>query len=229
MTDFILLQLNDALFPIGSYTQSFGLETYVQKNAVSNAETFFCYLKNYLYCNVLFNDLLAVKLAYEAATENNLSLIAELEVMASATKIAREVREASCKMGSRFIKNVISLSLASSDSIFAKYLAMKDTQKISGHYAIAYATFSAALKLNIKDVLKHFLYAQFSGMVNTGVKLIPLSQTQGQQLLSKLLPEFHVVLDKLSHLSLQDFGRSTPGFELRCMQHERLYSRLYMS
>ena len=36
--DFLLLQINDALFPIGGYSHSFGLETYIQKNIVTNGE-----------------------------------------------------------------------------------------------------------------------------------------------------------------------------------------------
>lgn len=29
--EFLILQVNDAVFPIGSYTHSFGLETYIQQ------------------------------------------------------------------------------------------------------------------------------------------------------------------------------------------------------
>ncbi len=36
---FILLQVNDALFPIGGYSHSYGLETYIQKNIVNSGET----------------------------------------------------------------------------------------------------------------------------------------------------------------------------------------------
>ena len=36
--DFLLLQINDSAFPIGSYTQSFGLETYVQKGLITNKD-----------------------------------------------------------------------------------------------------------------------------------------------------------------------------------------------
>ena len=31
---FILFQINDALFPIGAYSHSYGLETYIQKKLV---------------------------------------------------------------------------------------------------------------------------------------------------------------------------------------------------
>ena len=33
---FYLLQVNDALFPIGGYSHSYGLETYIQKGIVKN-------------------------------------------------------------------------------------------------------------------------------------------------------------------------------------------------
>ena len=66
-------------------------------------------------------------------------------------------------------------------------------------------------------------------MVNNGVKLIPLSQTTGQQLLFELHAELSESLAQLENLTINDFGRACPAFELRAMQHEQLYSRLYMS
>ena len=42
---FLLLQINDAVFPIGAYTHSYGLETYIQKNLVHDRESAFEYIK----------------------------------------------------------------------------------------------------------------------------------------------------------------------------------------
>ena len=36
---FLVLQMNDSLFPIGAYSHSYGLETYIQKGIVKDAET----------------------------------------------------------------------------------------------------------------------------------------------------------------------------------------------
>ncbi len=35
---FLLLQVNDALFPIGAYSHSYGLETYIQKNLLTSLD-----------------------------------------------------------------------------------------------------------------------------------------------------------------------------------------------
>lgn len=41
---FILFQINDALFPIGAYSHSYGLETYIQKNLVRDVDSAYEYL-----------------------------------------------------------------------------------------------------------------------------------------------------------------------------------------
>ena len=42
---YLLLQINDAAFPIGSYTHSYGLETYIQKNLIKNSNDVYEYIK----------------------------------------------------------------------------------------------------------------------------------------------------------------------------------------
>lgn len=104
---FLLLQINDALFPIGGYSHSYGLETYIQKELVSDEESAAEYIRNNLRFSVCFNELLLARLAYEAATqdsENALQELLVLEELAAASRSPEEVRRAGEKMGSRFIK-----------------------------------------------------------------------------------------------------------------------------
>lgn len=51
----------------------------------------------------------------------------------------------------------------------------------------------------------------------------------GQEILTSLYGFFEEIIDKLYTLEESDIGLSMPGFEIRSMQHEILYSRLYMS
>ena len=44
-----------------------------------------------------------------------------------------------------------------------------------------------------------------------------------------VVKNFEELISKLDTLTIDDLCLSTPGFDIRCMQHENLYSRLYMS
>jgi len=66
---FYLLQVNDALFPIGGYSHSQGLETYIQRGIVHDVDTAREYITHKIKWNLAYTELLAARLAYEAAVK----------------------------------------------------------------------------------------------------------------------------------------------------------------
>lgn len=106
---FFLLQVNDALFPIGGYSHSYGLETYIQKGFVHDEDSAEEFIHKRLEYNFLYNEFLAVRLGWEYAVSGDLEAISRLEEIMEAGKIPRETREASRKLGSRFIKTLSDL------------------------------------------------------------------------------------------------------------------------
>lgn len=226
-TQFYLLQVNDALFPIGGYSHSMGLETYIQKDIVHDEATAAQYIENKLRWNLAYTDLLAVRLAYECAAAHDLDALMHLETVMAASRLPMEQREASRKMGSRFAKTIAKLQLPPMLPIFQEYIAAR-TGKSMTHCCI-YGVFCAALQLEEQEILAHYLYAQTSVMVTNCVKTIPLSQSAGQHLLSSCYDAFEEILGDVMQWTEEDLCLSAPGFDLRGMQHEKLYSRLYMS
>ena len=103
---FFLLQVNDALFPIGGYSHSQGLETYIQQGSVCDEKTAAEYIHKKLRFALAYTDLLAVRLAWELADQNDADGLDELEEILGASRIPFEQREASRKMGSRFVKTI---------------------------------------------------------------------------------------------------------------------------
>ena len=99
---FYLLQVNDALFPIGGYSHSQGLETYIQRGIVHNVDTAREYITHKIKWNLAYTELLAARLAYEAAEKKDLQELLYLEELLEASRIPMEQREAARKMGSRF-------------------------------------------------------------------------------------------------------------------------------
>jgi urease accessory protein len=66
-------------------------------------------------------------------------------------------------------------------------------------------------------------------MVSNSVKLVPLGQLEGQDILYRLQPLMQELAADTLVPDRKWLGCCNPGFDIRCMQHERLYSRLYMS
>lgn len=224
---FFLLQVNDALFPIGGYSHSYGLETYIQKGIVHDEDSAQEFIHKRLKYNFSYNEFMAVRLAFEYALREDLEAISRLEEIMEAGKIPRETREASRKLGSRFIKTLSALELSVQNSIFDKYREARKGKSV--HHAVAYGVFCGAAGIAENEALEHFIYAQTSAMVTNCVKTIPLSQSSGQKLLSGCYPLLQELTKKVTELGEEWLGLSGPGFDLRCMQHEGLYSRIYMS
>lgn len=224
---FLLLQINDSLFPIGSYTQSYGLETYIQKEIVVDLDSAFNYLKKQLHTSFLYNDLLVIKIAYKYAKNLDIKKLIELEKISKAAKTAKELREASLKLGNRFMRAVEGIDLNFDTKFLNEYCVA--CKKIGISHTVAYAVFCATASIDLNEAIASYLYAQTSSSVTNCVKLVPLSQTSGQQILYKLHESFDCLLNELELLDEDSLFLSCPALDIRSMQHEILYSRLYMS
>ena len=152
----------------------------------------------------------------------------ELEEILEASRIPMEQRDAVRKMGSRFVKTIEKLDLEINETgIYKEYVTARKGKNIS--HSCVYGVFCSALGIELEEALEHYLYAQTSAMVTNCVKTIPLSQSVGQKLLSRCFFEFQEVLETLKTQTKEELCLSAPGFDIRGIQHEKLYSRLYMS
>src|ERR1700704_3073084 len=104
------LQLGDSAFPSGAFTQSYGLETLVAEHAVSSAADVEEVLAAHLRHRLARADLPALLAGHRAAADADASLVLRIDAALTATKMSREERQASHRMGARLIAEVTRLA-----------------------------------------------------------------------------------------------------------------------
>jgi urease accessory protein len=104
-----------------------------------------------------------------------------------------------------------------------------DDRNEATHYSVAFGLYAQALAVSKIEALTGFYYNTAAGMVTNCVKLIPLGQKDGQEILFSLHPLINDLAERSLLPDKELIGLCCAAFDIRCMQHERLYSRLYMS
>ena len=221
-----ILHITDPTLPIGGFSHSNGLETYVQQNLVKNMSSTQDFVESMLRNNYKYNDGLAVKLAFEFTLENNLEEILNLDNECHALKAPREVREGSQKLGARLIKIYGQLL---GDPFLNKINELIVDKKMQCHYAVIYGIITALLKLDQEKATCAFLYNAAVGIITYAVKLVPLGQTDCQQIIYNVQGLFVDLTLEIMELERDMHGVCNAALDIKCMQHEHLYSRLYMS
>lgn len=222
-----LLQINDSMFPIGSFTQSYGLESYVSQGIVKDTASAAVYARNMLTHNIYYNDAAFLQLTWKLLEANKPAReLQKLDELITALKGPAEIRNASKKLAIRFLKLTQGLHPVKRCS---NYLKNIQEGKLHGHYTIAFAMFAHAHGITLKEALQALYYNMLNGIVTNCAKLVPISQGDAQKILFDLQPTIQQLVEEQENLEEEMIGLCCVGQDIRCMQHEKQYTRLYIS
>lgn len=222
---FYLMQMAGGTFPSGGFSQSWGLETYVEQGLVTNDGTFKEFTKSYLDSTIARCEGPLLCEAYRLSKDCwELDALLQLEELSCAIKVTKESRQSSIRMGKAFMR-IIADILEDEE--------LKQVKNICGvegmSYPVIYGIVCGRLGLDLTDAVKAFVFSTVNALVQSAVKLVPLGNTQAQQVLMDLYPAMEQCAEESIHVLVEDISNFCPGMDIASIAHEFLPTRLYMS
>ena len=220
-----LLQLVSPALPVGAYSYSEGLETLVQTGAIANCTALEHWLTQELRQGAIRLETAVVARVYTAAIQQDFATLHYWNQWLSAFRETEEMRQQSWQMGRSLVRLLQSLQPSPQTSVQTLITACGDPC----NFAVAFGIAAAAWQIDRASTCLGYLHSWTANLVNASVRLIPLGQTQGQQLLLSLYPQIEQTATEILELPEEDFGSCSWGLAIASMTHETLYSRLFRS
>jgi urease accessory protein len=216
-----LLQLASSTLPVGAYSYSEGLEFLIHEGKIKNAADLQVWLRQGLSYGAVQLEMTVMARVYGLAIlPEAIHQIDQLQLWnqwLSATKEAAELQQQSWQMGGSLRRLFSQLE---PESLLADW-------STPCNFAIAYILAAAHWQIPPQTALLGYAQSWANNLIAAGIKLIPLGQTQGQQLLAQLHPDLmQACANSLRQPQLQTCGW---GLALASIGHESQYSRLFRS
>lgn len=215
-----LQQLTDSALPTGAFAHSLGFESYIHRGVVGDEGSFGVWLAAFVGQQLVYSDGLAVRFLYEGVD------VGLLDGVLSAQLLAREVREASLKMGGRLLE--IGGEVFPSAEL-EEYRGLVRAGLASGHQPLAFGVIARSLGVPFEEALSAYLFATVTSLTQNAVRAIPLGQNAGQRVLRDAHDAVAAAIQDVAQLCWDDFGAVSPGLEISQMRHERQRARMFMS
>jgi urease accessory protein len=216
-----ILQLASSALPVGAYSYSEGLEILVENGAITNSQNLQKWLESELHYGTMRLDAAIMIRALQAAKINDVKTLTRWNLWLSAARETEELRAASWQMGRSLMQL---LSKIEPDTV--------QLAKAVGNpcnYAIAFGITAAHWQIHTSAALLAYLQSWATNLITAGIKLIPLGQTTGQELLLELRELLSAATKEILTLTDDELACCSWGLSLASMQHEKMYTRLFRS
>ncbi|WP_105986414.1 urease accessory protein UreF [Staphylococcus chromogenes] len=221
-----LFQFCDSQFPTGAFSHSFGLETYIQREDVHDASSFQTWLKVFLTEQLTYTDGLAMRMTYEALEKNDEAEMKRIDQMLFVQNIPRETRVGTKQMG----KRMAHLAHTLYDDAWLNWYYQEVTEyRLHAHPAVVFTLLGHHLGISLEQIIDYFLYQNISSLTQNAVRAIPLGQTEGQKIVSEMMPFITDTREAIMAEDERNFGLTAPGIELNQLEHENVNVRIFIS
>jgi urease accessory protein len=216
-----VLHLVSPTLPVGAYSYSEGLESCVDQGIVTTAADLHHWLQFELNSGAIRTEAAIVLRSHRSAAAMDWDRLLAWHHWLGAFRETDEIRSQSLQMGRSLLR-----LLMDTHSIAPPIAAIFPE---GCHFAIAFAIAAQYWNLDAELATLGYLYSWLTNLVNAGVRLVPLGQTAGQQILLDLYPIVSQAVAEIMDCTDADLWSCNWGTSLASMTHETQYSRLFRS
>jgi len=228
-SNYLLSLLQLAFAPVGAFSYSEGIESLVETGAIDSEISLKNWLQNSLQFGAVRVEAAVAARALRAANSGDLETLSYWNDWATAAKETEELRLQSWQMGRTLVKLLLDLRSPAPSQLPAPVTELAAACGNSCNYAIAFGIAAACWQIAEETAAVGYLYSWAANLASAGVKLIPLGQTAGQQLLLDLHSQISCTAREVLQLEDDDLGSCSWGLALASMAHETQYTRLFRS
>jgi urease accessory protein len=213
-----LLQLSSVSLPVGGYAFSQGMEYAIDQGWIKNKADVLDWIGLQIQQSVARVDLPVLRLCMDAAQQENTARLLELNDLALACRETKELRLNDTAMGEALSRLMRSLEI---DTPFER------SEDIS--FVALFAIAAHHWKMGFDLAALGFTWSWLENQIAAATKLVPLGQTQAQELLGELQGDIHQAIALSLTVKEDRIGAGLPTIAIASAQHETQYSRLFRS
>ena len=219
------LHLSSASLPVGGFAYSQGLEQACACGRVTDVASAQHWISDYLQLVVARQELPWWHAIAQACAQTNWDKALELSQSLAALRETAELRLESTQMAHAMVK----LYEQWLDPDYLELLPVELKQALANDYTAAHAGLCAARGLSVEIGMSAWVWSWLDNQVLAAVKLVPLGQRHGQQMLHALKTHVPAVIEQGMQTPLDQAGCAAFGLMLASTQHETQYARLFRS
>lgn len=216
-----LLQLSSVSLPVGGFAFSQGLEYAVEAGWVTSMATTRDWIALQLHETQALIDLPVLNGAMQAASAGDETRWHEWNDLILASRETRELRLTDTAMGEALVRLLKNLDVT------LPACALKAATDIS--FVALYAWPAVQWQIPFTAAATGLTFAWLENQIAAATKLVPLGQTQAQQLLSDLQTLIPDTIATSANVAEDDIGGSLPAMAIASAKHETQYTRLFRS
>ena len=215
-----LLQLVSPSLPVGAYSYSQGLEWAVEADWVNDPDSLSNWLQDQLHNGQQYWDLPLLARLYQASAANDHEALARWTWTLLAGRESAELRKEEQDRGRALYSLLDKLGMLTAND---------PRDPITACQLTGFALAAQRWHIPLDQALTGYAWSWLENTVLAGVKLVPLGQTAGQQVLLGLGEMLPALVDQAQQLNDDELGASAPALAHASAAHESQRTRLFRS